>query len=157
MDPATGKATVDLLIPGIIQTALPEIAAVTILLLVLSASMSTLSSLVLISSSALTIDLLKGYIKPDMGKEEELITMRTLCLIFLILSVILALFKPAIILSLMALSWGTVAGTFIGPFLWGLFWPRTTRAGAWSGALGGLVIGLGYALSHNFDTAMGGT
>lgn len=157
VDPATGKATVDLLIPGIIQTALPEIAAVTILLLVLSASMSTLSSLVLISSSALTIDLLKGYIKPDMGKEEELITMRTLCLIFLILSVILALFKPAIILSLMALSWGTVAGTFIGPFLWGLFWPRTTRAGAWSGALGGLVIGLGYALSHNFDTAMGGT
>lgn len=156
IDPATGKGTVDLLIPGIIQTALPEITAVMILLLVLSASMSTLSSLVLISSSTLTIDLLKGYLKPDMGKQEELLTMRTLCLIFIILSVIIAQIKPAIILTLMALSWGTVAGVFLGPYLWGLFWPRTTKTGAWCGALGGLIIGLGYSVTHNMDTAMGG-
>jgi len=156
VDPATGQGTVDLLIPGVIQTALPEIAAVMILLLVLSASMSTLSSLVLISSSTLTIDLLKGYIKPDMGKQEELVTIRTLCLIFIILSVIIAQLKPAVILTLMALSWGTVAGVFLGPYLWGLFWPRTTKAGAWCGALGGLITGLGYSLTHNMDTAMGG-
>jgi len=156
VDPATGKGTVALLIPGVIQTALPEIAAVMILLLVLSASMSTLSSLVLISSSTLTIDLLKGYLKPNMGKQEELLTMRMLCLIFIILSVMIAQLKPAVILTLMALSWGTVAGTFLGPYLWGLFWPRTTKAWAWCGAVGGLLIGLSYSLTHNMDTAVGG-
>lgn len=159
VDAATGKETVDLLIPLIIRTALPEAAAVLILLLILSASMSTLSSLVLISSSALTIDLLKGYIKPDMGKQEELFTMRTLCFLFITLSVLLAYMKPAIILTLMAVSWGTVAGTFLGPYLWGLFWARTTKYGAWCGAVGGLVTSVLYAWARNFDSgavAMGG-
>jgi len=159
VDPATGQATVDLLVPGIIKTALPEMAAVLILLLILSASMSTLSSLVLVSSSTLTIDLLKGHLRPDMKEKEKLITMRSLCLLFVILSVVLALAKPAIILSLMALSWGTVAGVFLGPYLWGLFWPRTTKIGAWSGAVAGLLISLLYAWVNNFDgsaTSVGG-
>lgn len=151
VDPATGQATVDLIIPGIIQTALPEAAAVLIILLILSASMSTLSSLVLISSSALTIDLLKGYVKPGMDKKEELLIMRGLCFLFILASVLLAMLKPAIILTLMAISWGTVAGVFLGPYIWGIFWKRTTRAGAWSGALAGLVFSLYYAWSHNFD------
>lgn len=153
VDPATGKATVDLLVPQILQTALPEFAAILILLLVLSASMSTLSSLVLVSSSSITIDLLKGYIKPNMGKKEELGIMRSLCLLFIALSAVLALLKPTIILTLMALSWGTVAGVFLGPYLWGLFWPGTTKMGAWGGALGGLITGLGYAWFHNFDAS----
>jgi SSS family solute:Na+ symporter len=151
VDPATGRGTVDLLVPQILQTALPELAAILILLLVLSASMSTLSSLVLVSSSSITIDLLKGYVRPHMGKKEELGVMRSLCLIFIALSAILALLKPAIILTLMALSWGTVAGVFLGPYLWGLFWPGTTKMGAWAGAVTGLLTGLGFAWYHSFE------
>ena len=153
VDPATGKATVDLLVPKILQIALPEMAAILILLLVLSASMSTLSSLVLVSSSSITIDLLKGYVSPQMGKKEELGIMRSFCLIFIALSAILALFKPAIILTLMALSWGPVAGVFLGPYLWGLFWPGTTKMGAWAGALSGLLTGLGFSWYHSFDAS----
>jgi len=152
VDPATGQATVDLIIPTIVQTALPEAAAVLIILLILSASMSTLSSLVLISSSALTIDLLKGYVKPNMDKNEELLIMRGLCFLFILASVLLAMLKPAIILTLMALSWGTVAGVFLGPYIWGIFWKRTTKMGAWSGAAAGLLFSLFYAWSHNFDS-----
>lgn len=151
VDPATGRGSVDLLVPQILQTALPELAAILILLLVLSASMSTLSSLVLVSSSSITIDLLKGYVRPHMGKKEELGVMRSLCLIFIALSAILALLKPAIILTLMALSWGTVAGVFLGPYLWGLFWPGTTKMGAWAGAVTGLLTGLGFAWYHSFE------
>lgn len=151
VDPATGKATVDLLVPKILETALPELAAILILLLVLSASMSTLSSLVLVSSSSITIDLLKGYLQPEMGKKEELLLMRGFCLLFIVLSAVLALLKPTIILTLMALSWGTVAGVFLGPYLWGLFWPGTTKVGAWCGALGGLLISLGFSWYHHFD------
>lgn len=159
IDPATGKETVDLLIPKIVQTALPEIMAILILLLILSASISTLSSLVLISSSTLTIDMLKGYIRKGMSQREELITIRSLCLIFIILSVVLALYKPVIIMTLMAISWGTVSGVFLGPYLWALFWSKTTKMGAWAGALGGLLTSLIFAWVHNFDAgfvAMGG-
>jgi len=153
VDPATGKATVDLLVPQILEIALPEFAAVFILLLVLAASMSTLASLVLVSSSSITIDLVKGYFKPQMKKNNELLLMRGCCLLFIVLSAVLALLKPAIILTLMALSWGTVAGVFLGPYLWGLFWPGTTRMGAWSGALVGLVFSLGFSWYHHFDAA----
>ncbi|NLO76057.1 MAG: sodium/solute symporter [Clostridia bacterium] len=151
MDPATGKATVDLLVPQILEIALPEFAAVIILLLVLAASMSTLSSLVLISSSSITIDLVKGYLRPQMQKKNELLLMRSFCLLFIMLSAVLALLKPAIILTLMALSWGTVAGVFLGPYLWGLFWKGTTKMGAWSGALVGLIFSLGFSWFHHFD------
>lgn len=152
IDPLTGKGTVDLLIPGIIHTALPEAAAMLILLLILSASMSTLSSLILISGSSITIDLWKGYLKPEMTKKEELLTIRMVCFLFIVLSVLIAMLKPAIILTLMAISWGTVAGVFLGPYLWGLFWPGTTRMGAWGGAVGGLVTSLLFSWSHNFDS-----
>ena len=66
------------------------------------------------------------------------------------LSAVLALLKPAIILTLMALSWGTVAGVFLGPYLWGLFWKGTTKMGAWSGALVGLIFSLGFSWFHHF-------
>jgi len=153
IDPATGKATVDLIIPKILQTALPELAVVLLLLLILSASMSTLSSLVLVSSSSITIDLLKGYVRPNMGEKEELVIMRIFCLIFIALSATLALLKPAIILTMMALSWGTVAGVFLGPYIWGLFWKGTTKMGVWCGTLGGLFTGVGFAWFHNFDAS----
>jgi SSS family solute:Na+ symporter len=151
VDPATGKATVDLLVPQILEIALPDLAAVLILLLVLAASMSTLASLVLVSSSSITIDLVKGYLKPQMKKNNELLLMRGFCLLFIVLSAVLALIKPAIILTLMALSWGTVAGVFLGPYLWGLFWPGTTKMGAWCGALVGLFFSLGFSWYHHFD------
>jgi len=142
---------VDRVMPTIISQTVPEVVAILLLLLILAASMSTLSSLVLVSSSSITIDLLKGYVRPHMGKKEELGVMRSLCLIFIALSAILALLKPAIILTLMALSWGTVAGVFLGPYLWGLFWPGTTKMGAWAGAVTGLLTGLGFAWYHSFE------
>jgi SSS family solute:Na+ symporter len=59
--------------------------------------------------------------------------------------------KPTIILVLMSLSWGTVAGAFLAPYLYGLYWPRTTRAGAWAGLLSGLAISLGLSFYYHLD------
>ncbi|MHB8918743.1 MAG: sodium:solute symporter family protein [Desulfocucumaceae bacterium] len=139
LDPVTGKATPDMLMPILINTNLPEIGAAVILLLVLSASMSTLASLVLVSSSAITIDLLKS-IRPNMGDRQGTLAMRLFCLVFIALSLVLALLQPQIILSLMAMSWGTVAGVFLAPYLFGLFWRGATPASAWAGALTGLIF-----------------
>ncbi|MHB8156885.1 MAG: sodium:solute symporter family protein [Desulfocucumaceae bacterium] len=151
LDPSTGKPTPDMLMPIIINTKLPEIGAAIILLLVLSASMSTLASLVLVSSSAIAIDLLK-VVRPNMG--DRVFALRFFCLIFIALSLVIALLKPAIILSLMAMSWGTVAGVFLAPYVYGLFWKGTTPAAAWAGGISGLVISVGLSLYYKLDASV---
>ena len=149
-DPVTGTPTPDLLMPMLVDTVLPELGAAIILLLVLSASMSTLASLVLVSSSAISIDLLKT-VSPGMAQLHGVTMMRLMCLLFIGLSLILALAKPAIILSLMAISWGTVAGVFLAPYLYGLFWRGATRHGAWVSAITGLTVSVGLSLYFKLD------
>ncbi|MGI6413703.1 MAG: sodium:solute symporter family protein [Syntrophomonadaceae bacterium] len=138
-----GQATPDLIMPNIISQTLPELVAVLILVLVLSASMSTLSSLVLVSSSSVSIDLIKGALFPELNPRVVIKIMRVLCVVFIGLSLWIAIKPPDVILTLMSLSWGTVAGAFLAPYIFGLFWPRTTRAGAWTGMITGLIVSLG--------------
>ncbi|MEA1961681.1 MAG: sodium:solute symporter [Bacillota bacterium] len=138
-----GKATPDLIMPMIFVKTLPAIIAVLILILVLSASMSTLSSLVLVASSSITIDLVRGTLFPEMDEKTTMRLMRILCVVFIVFSLYIAIKPPAIILTLMALSWGTVAGAFLAPYLCGLFMEKTTKSGAWAGLITGLAISLG--------------
>ncbi|MEW6697825.1 MAG: sodium:solute symporter family protein [Bacillota bacterium] len=148
VDAVTGKPNPDLMIPQILMSHLPEWAVTLILLLVLSASMSTLASLVLVSSSAVTIDLIQG-VRPS--EKQSVRLMRIFCALFIALSVGLSLAKPTIILSLMAISWGTVAGTFLAPYLLGLFWRGGTAKGAWIGALTGLTISVIFSFYFKLD------
>ncbi len=137
-----GKAAFDRLIPDLLTRHLPEPLMAVILLLILSASMSTLSSLVLVSSSAIAIDLYKGHVNPEVSKENSLYMMRFLSALFIIISYFIARYDFAIIITLMSLSWGTVAGAFMAPFLYGLFWKRTTLAGVYAGMITGLVTSI---------------
>ncbi|AEF95488.1 SSS sodium solute transporter superfamily [Desulfotomaculum nigrificans CO-1-SRB] len=140
----------DLLMPQIIMTHLPDWAATMILLLVLSASMSTLASLVLVSSSAVSIDLIQS-ICPKLTEKQNVRLMRLFCALFIALSVTLALAKPVIILSLMAISWGTVAGAFLAPYIYGLYWRGATAKGAWISALAGLTISVIFSFYFKLD------
>lgn len=153
-----GKANFDLVMPLMLGKAVPEALMGVIIVLVLSASMSTLASLVLISSSAISLDLIKGILFPDMKKERVMILMRTLCAIFVALSFIVAI-TPNAILTLMSFSWGTIAGAFLAPFLYGLYWKGTTKAGAWAGFIAGFgtsIIGtLKYGMNAQYAPNIG--
>ncbi|MDR2761912.1 MAG: sodium:solute symporter family protein [Planctomycetaceae bacterium] len=140
---SSGGVNFDQLVPDLVATHLPQALLAVILLLVLSASLSTLSSLVLVSSSAITIDLYKGYMNPNVSKRAELLLMRLLCGVFILISYLIALFKPAWIVSLMSISWGAVAGSFLAPYLYGLFWKRATKLGAYAGMWSGLFVSNG--------------
>jgi len=153
LDPVSHRPTPDMLMPMLLHNLLPEAAAVIILLLVLSASMSTLASLVLVSSSALSMDLLHT-VRPQSARRYGVFILRLLCVVFVALSLIMALLKPAIILSLMAMSWGTVAGFFLAPYIYGLFWRGATPAGAWAGALAGLGISVALSLYYHLDAGV---
>ena len=132
------------LIPQILKLTLPNALLILILLLVLSASMSTLSSVVLVSSSALVIDLIQGYFLPNLSRKRSVLLMRVLCLLFVGVSLVTALYggKWPYLVTLMSFSWGTVSGAFLAPYLYGLFWKGVTKAGAWAGFLSGLGFSL---------------
>ncbi|MDR3296170.1 MAG: sodium:solute symporter, partial [Clostridiales Family XIII bacterium] len=123
-----------------------------ILLLLLSASMSTLASVVLSSSSAVSIDLIQE-IRPAIRPGPQLLVTRGLCVLFIACSFFFATMNISFIVNLMSFSWGIVAGSFIGPFLWGLYGKWVTKAGAWAGLLSGLVV-VGGALLY-FTSSMG--
>jgi SSS family solute:Na+ symporter len=113
-----------------------------VVVLVLSASMSTLSSLVLTSSSTLTIDLIKPAVekKKPMKESVQVLLMRIFIAAFLILSVIIALNPNTYISTLMSISWGALAGAFLAPFLYGLFSKKITRAAVWASFVSGVSI-----------------
>jgi SSS family solute:Na+ symporter len=136
---AEGKIFFDSIVPTLLTTHLPETLMALILLLVLSASMSTLASLVLVSSSSVAIDLYPGRSDPGSGKDASVAMMRFLSALFVVISYFISRFQFEIIVNLMSLSWGAVAGSFAAPYLYGLFWRRGTKAAAYAG----LFVGLG--------------
>jgi SSS family solute:Na+ symporter len=137
---ADGRVFYDQIVPALLAAHLPEVLLSLILLFVLSASMSTLSSLVMISSSAIAIDLYPVRTAPATGKERATAMMRFLSLLFIIVSYFISRFQISIIVYLMSLSWGAVSGAFAAPYIYGLYWKRATKAGAYAGLAGGLVI-----------------
>ncbi len=129
--------------PELLVRVVPDSLSVLILLLILSASMSTLAALVLISSSSVAKDLVGNLLRPDLSDAALTRLMRLASAVFILLSVVLAWSRPATIVAILGVSWGAIGSAFLGPFLWGLFWPGATRAGAVAASLGGLGLCLG--------------
>ena len=141
----------DAIMPIMLSKALPTVMMGVLLVLILSASMSTLSSVVITSSSSITIDLVKGHFAPNMSEKDTVGLMRILCVVFVMLSFAIAAFKPKEIITLMSFSWGTVAGTFIGPYVWGLYSKKITRIGSWSGMIVGFLASIVPAVVSGFN------
>ena len=110
-----------------------------IMILLLSASMSTLEAVVLTSASAVAVDLIPALRKKATKPENQMLLTRLLCLVFVACSFFFATQNIPIIVSVMSFSWGIVSGCFIGPYIWGLFSKKITKAGAFSGILAGLL------------------
>lgn len=140
----------DHLVPTMIVENLPSALLGLIIVLLFSASMSTLAALSLSSSSTVTVDFYKGYIKKTAPESNLNILIRVLCLVFVAVSAVLAIVEVDAIVSMMSLSWGAVAGCFMGPYVYGLYSKKANKAGAYASIIVSLVltfsliIGLGY-------------
>lgn len=133
----------DAVVPTMLST-LPDILIGLVVLLVLSASMSTLSSLVIASSSTLTIDFLKDNFIKNMTQKQQVLIIRVLLVIFILISVIIAIvqYKSTVtfIAQLMGVSWGALAGAFLAPFLYSLYWKGVTKAACWCSYIWGASL-----------------
>ncbi len=136
---STGAIVYDTIIPYMLST-LPDIIIGVVVVLVLSASMSTLSSLVLTSSSTLTLDLVKGNLIKEMKEKQTILFMQVMIVVFIVISVVIALNPTTFIAQLMGISWGALAGAFLAPFLYGLYWKKVTKLAVWASFISGVGI-----------------
>ena len=132
----------DAIIPRMLSS-LPAVIIGIVIVLVLSASMSTLSSLVLTSASTMTLDLIAPKRKKPLREKDQLLLMRGFIVLFVVISALIAIkqakSKSLFIAQMMGVSWGALAGAFLAPFLYGLYSKRTTKvstAGCFAGGVG---------------------
>ncbi|MBQ8575447.1 MAG: sodium/solute symporter [Clostridia bacterium] len=144
LDGQLPEGGVDAVIPAVLMEVLGGgtlgiILLAVIMILLLSASMSTLEAVVLTSASAVAVDLIPSIRKKETKPETQMLLTRILCLVFVACSFIFATQNIPIIVSLMSFSWGVVSGCFIGPYIWGLFSKKITKVGAYAGMIAGLL------------------
>jgi len=142
----------NVLVPQILVNIMPDFFLSIILLLVLSASMSTLAGLVLTSSAALGMDFIKGYLKKDMKDEKVTLLMRVLTIVFVVLAVSLALMNLGAVSRLQSLAWGAMSGFFLTPYMYGILWKRTTKVGAMAGGIVGVACAVILPLAFKMST-----
>mgnify|MGYP003308373551 CR=1 FL=1 len=126
-----------------------------IMILLLSASMSTLEAVVLTSASAVAVDLIPALRKKEIPANKQMLLTRILCLAFIACSFIFATQNIPIIVNLMSFSWGIVSGCFIGPYIWGIFSKKITKIGAYAGIISGLLTVGGATLVISLTSGFG--
>ncbi len=153
-NPVTGAIVYDSIMPALVSN-LPDILLGILVVMVLSASMSTLSSLVLTSSSTLTLDMIKGHAIKDMSERRQVRWMRVLLVVFIAISALIAIIQVngslPFIAQLMGISWGALAGSFLGPFLWALYSGRISKAAVWCS----FIVGVGFTTGNMILSMLG--
>ena len=150
--PQGGK---DFLVPLMLdQAGLPDLLVGVILVLLISASVSTLSSITLTACSTVSMDLVKPTVAKKINEKDLAALTRILCLVFVVVSYFIANY-PTPILEMMSYSWGIISGSFLAPYLLSLYWKGINRAGAWAGMLGGFLTAFLPAVISGFTTPDG--
>ena len=145
----------DNIVPVMLTLVIPAGLMGVIAVLILSASMSTLSSVSLASASVVAVDIYKGKINENASDKKVNVLMKILCLVFIAISVVLAvlneMFNISAIAYLMGLSWGTLAGCFIGPYVLGVLWKKTTKTATWVSIISSLVLTVSLIFIFGYD------
>nr|WP_316613603.1 sodium:solute symporter [uncultured Ruminococcus sp.] len=138
----------DSVVPTMLENLSPILIGI-VVILVLSASMSTLSSLVLTSSSVLTIDFIEPvfFKNKELAEKKKVSIMRIFIVFFIAISAIIAIIQansPVMFISqMMGVSWGALAGAFLAPFMYGLYMKRVPKIAVWIN----YVLGVGISLA----------
>ena len=134
-----GAMAQDYIVPHMLANSeIPDVLLGIVLVLLIAASVSTLCSVTLTASSTLTIDFIKHF-KKDMSEKKSSFTIKTLCVIFVLCSYVIAN-SDTPILDMMSYSWGIISGSFLAPYVVSLYWKKMNTKGAWAGILGGFII-----------------
>lgn len=132
----------DYIVPNMLQTAdLPAVLIGIVIVLLIAASVSTLTSITLTASSTLSMDFIKGVFNKNMTDKRVTRLTKVLCVLFVILSYVVANTKTPI-LDMMSYSWGILSGAFLAPYVLALYWKGMNKIGAWAGMLTGFFVAM---------------
>jgi cation/acetate symporter len=123
----------------------------------LAAALSTAAGLLLVISSAVSHDLLKKMVKPDISDKGELIAARIAATAAVCLAGYFGINPPGFVAATVALAFGLAASSFFPAILLGIFSKRINKEGAISGMLVGVSLMLFYMLKFKFGWFGGGT
>ncbi len=141
--PVTGAPVYDSIVPSMLS-GLSDVVVAIVIMLVLSASMSTLSSLVLTSASTLVLDMIAPLKKKKMEQKSQMLAIRVFIVFFVVISAAIAILQVkssvTFIAQLMGISWGALAGAFLAPYLYSLYSKKITKASVWVSFASGVGI-----------------
>ena len=140
--PGSGAGNPDYLIPNMLLSSdLTNLLIAVVLVLLVAASVSTLSSITITASSTLTMDFVQPVVLKSAEQKKTMITTKVICAVFIVLSYIIAN-SNTLILDMMSYSWGIISGSFLAPYMISLYSKKINRFGAWCGMLGGFIVAL---------------
>jgi cation/acetate symporter len=123
----------------------------------LAAALSTAAGLLLAISSAVSHDLLKGQLTPNMSEKAELMSARIAMAVAIGVATILGLNPPGFAAQTVALAFGLAAASIFPALMMGIFSKRINNVGAVSGMLSGLIFTLVYIFLHKGWLFIAGT
>ena len=158
-DKGTNELTID---NDIIVLANPEIADLPnwVIALVaagaLAAALSTAAGLLLVISSAISHDLIKRIIKPDISDKGELWAARIAATVAVVIAGYFGIHPPGFVAAVVALAFGLAAASFFPAIILGIFYKKMNKEGAVSGMIVGMLFMLFYILKFKFGIFDGG-
>ncbi len=150
-DAATNELKVD---NDIMVLANPEIAKLPnwVIALVaaggLAAALSTAAGLLLAISSAISHDLIKGVINPNISEKKELLASRISMAVAIAVAGYLGLHPPGFAAGTVALAFGLAASSIFPALMMGIFSKNINKEGAIAGMIAGISITLFYVFQH---------
>lgn len=140
----------------IIVLANPEIAQLPLWVIALvaaggiAAALSTSAGLLLVISTAVSHDLLKRNLMPDISDKQELLYARIAAGVAIVIAGYLGINPPGFVAQVVAFAFGLAASSFFPAIILGIFSKRMNKEGAISGMLVGILFTAGYIIYFKF-------
>ncbi|HBS23652.1 MULTISPECIES: sodium:solute symporter family protein [Thalassospira] len=114
----------------------------------IAAALSTAAGLLLVISSGVSHDLLKGTFTPDMTEGQELMAGRIAAAVAIVIAGYLGYNPPGFVAQVVAFAFGLAAASLFPVIIMGIFSKKVNREGAIAGMLVGLIFTMGYIMSY---------
>lgn len=129
----------DFVVPLILQAGLPSVVSALMVAGIFSAGMSTISSLLLTSTSAVSRDLYQRILKRDATDEDTLKVSRIVTAVLGVIAIAIGILKPGSIFTIILFAFGGL-GIWAAPIVVGMYWKRTSRASVWISVIAGEIF-----------------
>jgi cation/acetate symporter len=116
----------------------------------LAAALSTAAGLLLVIASALSHDLMKGVLTPNMTEKQELLWARIGAGLAVLIAGYFGINPPGFVAQVVAFAFGLAASSFFPVIIMGVFWRRATKEGAMAGMAVGIIFTAAYIIYFKF-------